>query len=69
MFSDLPVCSSTQLYIQGEHDDEDLFAHVKELIKQLDAEGIKPSINLNEDDDGDDGEGEWDDEDSDVEMG
>ena len=66
MFSDLPVCSSTQLYIQGEHDDEDLFAHVKELIKQLDAEGIKPSINLNEDDDG---EGEWDDEDSDVEMG
>ena len=66
MFSDLPVCPSTQLYIQGEHDDEDLFAHVKELIKQLDAEGIKPSINLNEDDDG---EGEWDDEDSDVEMG
>jgi hypothetical protein len=45
---------------------------VKDLISQLHAEGIKPSLDPgNWDDEGDDGEDEdeWDDEDSDVEMG
>ena len=43
---------------------------MKDLISQLHAEGIKPSLDLgNGDDEGDDGEDEWDDEDSDVEMG
>ena len=44
---------------------------MKDLISQLHAEGIKPSLDLGngEDGDGDEGEDEWDDEDSDVEMG
>lgn len=50
---------------------------MKDLISQLHAEGIKPSLDLGDDEDDededDDGEGEgedeWGDEDSDVEMG
>lgn len=60
------------MYIQGEHDDEALASHVQDLISQLHAEGVKPSVDLDGDDgEGDEGEGEgeWDDENSDVEMG
>lgn len=56
--------------MEEEHEDEEFKNHVRELITQLEASGIKPSV---ADDEGDgglaEGDENWEDDESDVEMG